>query len=173
MTRIYENRGYRTRQNISLAIIAAVVAYGLFEIWYATTDPEPAGLALLLGMGQDNYIFGGLFIAGGAYAYYTLLKEASDLVATLDLDETTGETVTTLWRPLKPITLTAPRGAITNWRLYVKIGNRNLRTPVIYADHPGHPRPIEFDLRRADLTALRQLAPEAVSEFEAMGAPRV
>lgn len=166
MTRIYENKGYRSRQLISLGIIVAVVIYGLWELWYASTDPEPAGIALLLGLGQDGYIFGAVFIAGGAYAYYTLLRDAADTVDTFDIDEATGATLTTIWRPIKSIRLSAPLSAITNWRPYVKITGRNIRTPYLYADHPGHPRPIVFDLRRADLDSLRKVAPEAVAEYE-------
>jgi hypothetical protein len=62
--------------------------------------------------------------------------------------------------------LSAPLSSITNWRPYVKITGRNIRTPYLYADHPGHPRPIVFDLRRADLDSLRKVAPEAIAEYE-------
>lgn len=167
MTRIYENKGYRTRQLISLGIIVAVVVYGLWELWYASTNPAPNGIAMLLGLGQDGYAFGALFIAGGAWAYYTLLRDAADLVDTFDLDEATGETLTVIWRPLRAIRLAAPLSAITDWRLYVKVGARNARTAYIYASHPGHPRPIMFELRRADLEGLRKVAPEAVADYEA------
>lgn len=174
MTRIYEHRGFWNRQFISLGIIVAVMIYGAWEVWFATTGPAPTGgFGMLFGFGaHDGYIFGILFILGGVYAFWTLLRDSADIVASLDRNEATGETVTTLWRPLGPLKLAAGPDGLTNWRMYVKVGGRNLRIAYIYADHADYPRPLVFDVRRADLTGLRTIAPEAVAEYEAAVAPR-
>ena len=84
----------------------------------------------------------------------------------LDRDEATGALVATLWQPTGPLRLAA--GELSNWRSIVKIAGRKTRTFFIYADHAAHPRPLRFDLRQGtDLTGLRQIAPEAVAEYEA------
>lgn len=174
MTRIYENRGYLRRQIISLVIVVLVMIYGAWEIYAAFfgTDDYHSPFGEMLGLGDDRLAFGVLFLGGGLYGGWQMLNDAHNTVASFDLDEATGATVTTLWRPFGPLKLSADLAAIRNWRLYVKLGKRNTRTFFIYADHPGHPQPLEFDLTRSDVTGLRKIAAEAVAEFDEATAPR-
>jgi hypothetical protein len=168
MTRVFDNRGYWWRQTISLVVVVVVIIYGCWEIYWATfsTAEYHSPMGQLLGIGDDRYLFGVLFFGGGLYAGWQLIEDSRDSVATFDLDVKTGATVATLWRPTGTVKLTADLAAIGNWRLYVKLGKRNSRTFYIYADHPGHPRPLQFDLRRNDAEGLRKVAPEAVAEYE-------
>lgn len=156
MTRIYENPGFLKRNVISLVILIAVAIYGLWELWSAfnTTGDSSMG-----------YIFGFGFIGGAVYGAYQLINDSADLVASMDLDEATGNSVVSLWRPFRSERLERPLSDIRNWRLYVKVGQRQMRNFFIYADHPGYPRTLQFDLRRVDIEGLRKVAPEAVEEF--------
>lgn len=174
MTRIYENKHHWLRHTGSLAAVILVSIYGAWELWWATmgTGDYNSPMGEMFGIGDDRYLFGIVFLLGGIYAGWQLIRDSADVVSTFDLDEPSGETLVTLWRPFWTEKLAAPLSAIANWRLYVKIGNRNIRTFYIYADHPGYRRPLIFDLRRANLDGLRRVAPEAVNEFdEAVGRP--
>jgi hypothetical protein len=168
VTRVYENRGFWWRQTLSLAAVILVAIYGGWELWSATysTAEYNSPVGQLFGIGDDRYLFGFIFLGGGLYAIWQLINDSSDTVATLDVDEATGASVVTLWRPFYSKTLAANVSAIRDWRFHVKIGNRNIRTYLIYADHPEYPRPLQFDLRRADVEGLRKFAGEAVAEFE-------
>lgn len=169
MIRIYENKGHWWRHTLSLAAVILVSIYGAWELYWATfgTGEYHSPMGELFGIGDDRYLFGLIFLFGGIYAGWQLIRDSSDVVATFDLDEASGETLTTLWRPGWTEKLIAPLSAIGNWRLYVKVGNRNVRTFYIYADHPNYRRPLNFDLRRTSLDGLRRVAPEAVADFEA------
>ena len=169
MTRVYENKGHWWRQTLSLVAVVLVSIYGVWELFWATfgTGDYHSPMGEMFGIGDDRYLFGVAFFFGGIYAGWTLIRDSADAVSTFDVDEASGMTLTTLWRPGWTEKLVAPMEAIDNWRLYVKVGNRNVRTFYIYADHPNYRRPLNFDLRRADLSGLRRVAPEAVADFEA------
>jgi hypothetical protein len=169
LTRLYENKGHWWRQTLSLVAVILVSFYGVWELWWATfgTGDYHSPMGEMFGIGDDRYLFGIAFLFGGIYACWTLIRDSADVVSTFDLDEPTGMTLATLWRPGWTEKLVAPLSAIDNWRLYVKVGNRNVRTFYIYADHPNYRRPLNFDLRRANLEGLRRVAPEAVADFEA------
>lgn len=158
MTRIYENQGFWMRNVVSLGILIVVAIYGVWELWAAANGPQD---------GITGYLFGIGFVGGAAYGLYQLINDNADLVAAFDLDEATGRSVVSLWRPFWTEKLERPVADIRNWRFHVKIGQRQMRTFFIYADHPGYPRPLQFDLRRTNLDELRKVAPEAVAEFEA------
>ncbi len=158
MTRIYENHGFWMRNVVSLGILIAVAIYGLWELWAAYNSTEDATMGFLFGAG---------FLGGAAYGAWQLINDNADLVAAMDLDEATGDSVVSLWRPFWTEKLKRPAGDIRNWRFYVKVGARQMRTFYIYADHPSYPRTLQFDLRKANLDGLRKVAPEAVAEFEA------
>lgn len=168
MTRIYENRGFWWRQTLSLMAVILVALYGAWELWSATTSTQEyhSPVGELFGLGDDRYLFGIIFLGGGLYAIWQLINDSTDTVASLDVDEATGKATATLWRPLQKMTLTADLAGISDWRLYVKIGNRNMRTALVYANFPGYPRPLQFDLRRTDVEGLRKIAPEAVADYE-------
>jgi hypothetical protein len=167
MTRIYENRGYWWRQTVSMAVVIVVAIYGVWELWSAAFTPAPqTGMGQLFGIGDDRLLFGIAFVGGGVYALWQLINDAADTVVTLDVDEAADRSVVSLWRPFWTERLKIDVGGIRNWRFYVKVGNRNMRTFLIYADHPGYPRPLQFDLRKADIDGLRKIAPEAVAEYE-------
>lgn len=156
MTRIYENPGFIKRNIISLAILVVVAVYGFWELWSAYNAAEDATMGYVFGLG---------FIGGAAFGAWQLINDNADLVASMDLDESTGETAITLWRPFRSEVLKRPLSDIRDWRLYIKVGQRQMRTFFIYADHPGYPRTLQFDLRRVDVDRLRKVAPEAVEEF--------
>jgi len=158
VTRLYENRNIWPR-SIGLGIFLVVVlAWGIWELWAAAHGPSTNA--------TSGAMFGVLFLAGGVYALYQLATDWRDLVATLDRDEATGALVATLWQPSGPLRLAA--GELRNWRSFVKVAGRKTRTFFIHADHAAYPRPLRFDLRQGtDLTGLRQIAPEAVAEYEA------
>lgn len=173
MTRIYENRGYWWRQTISFAIVILVTIYGAWELWQANSAPEGyvSPLGEMFGIGDDRWLFGIAFLFGGIYGGWQLIRDSTDTVASVETDDA-GNSVVTLWRPFGPLKLRAALSALTDWRVYVKLGNRNTRAIYIYADHAGYPRPLQFDLRRGDPGGLRTLAPAAVAEYEAAIAPR-
>jgi hypothetical protein len=172
VTRVFDNRGFWWRQTLSLIAVILIGMYGAWELWSATfsTGEYASPMGELLGIGDDRYAFGILFLGGGIYAAWQLIEDSRDTVATFDVDEK-GASIATLWRPLRGLTLTADAGAVRNWRFYVKVGKRNMRSFFIYADHPSYPRPLQFDLRRNDPAGLRKVAPEAVAEYEAAMKP--
>lgn len=172
MTRIFENRGFWWRQTLSLVVVVLVALYGAWELWSATfsTAEYHSPMGELFGIGDDRYMFGIVFLGGGIIAAWQLIGDSRDTVSTFDADEA-GTSVVKLWRPLWTETLTADLAAIRDWRFYVKVGKRNMKSFYIYADHPNYPRPLQFDLRRNDAAGLRRVAPEAVAEYEAATKP--
>lgn len=168
MTRIYENRGYRWRQTISFAIVVVVTIYGGWELWQANNAPEDyvSPLGQMIGVGDDRWVFGVAFLFGGIYGGWQLIRDSSDIVASVEADDA-GNSIVKLWRPYGPKAVSGGPSALTNWRVYVKLGSRNQRTIYIYADHSGYPRPLRFDLRRDDPGELRRLAPpDVIAEYE-------
>ena len=174
MTPVYVNKGFWWRQTLSLVAVILIGIYGLWELWSATyaTGDYYSPFGSILGIGDDRYLFGFAFTGGGIYGAWQLINDSADTVSTFEVDETTGNSVIKLWRPFWTEKLTMELSRIRDWRFHVKVAKRNLRTFFIYADHPGYPRPLQFDLRNAAYEGLRKIAPEAVAEYEAATKPR-
>ena len=155
MTTVYEIRGYMIRHTISLGVLAVVSLWGLWEIWAASNETSGYGL-----------LFGVAFIGGAAYGLWQVMTETRDQVARLETDDS-GRTIATLWRPTGALKLEAENG-LTGWRLYVKLGPRSIKRPFLFAEHPGHPNPLQIELRPdIEITdGLRAVAPKAIAEFE-------
>ena len=157
MTRIYGNRGFATRMNVSCVVVAFAFVFGAWEIWMAYRAGPDAG--------GTGYLFALFFIGGALYASKQLKDMGSDSVVALDADMATREATIALWRPFRTIRLTGPLDRITDWQFQTRAGKA--RTPVLTAHHPDYPRPLEFELRPGAITdELRKLAPEAVAVFE-------
>jgi hypothetical protein len=158
MTRIYENRGFTTRMNVSCVVVAFAFVFGFWEVWMAYRAGPDAG--------GTGYLFALFFIGGALYATKQLRDMGSDSVAALDADMATREAIVTLWRPVRTRRLTGPLDRLTDWQFQVKAGKA--RTPLLTAHHPAYPKPLEFELRRGVPVsdALRTLAPDAVAAFE-------
>jgi hypothetical protein len=163
MTRIYDNAGFATRANISLAVLVLVIAYGLWELYAAYGGNDPTG-----------GLFGVLFVGGGGYGIYTIFTDNRDLVGALDVDESAGGARLTLWQPFRKVTVEETLTAIAGWRLWTKVGSRSARAYYLLAAAPSHPRPLRFELRRGQTISdgLRRLAPEAIEDFERETRPR-
>jgi hypothetical protein len=159
MQRIYEQRWFLLRSNVSMVILVAVVVYGVFELWRAFTAEvnDPTGMT-----------FGFLFVAGGIYAYTSVWTDWRDVAAAIDVDEGGRRLEATLWRPFRPLILDRPASDFTNWRHWVKVGKRSARLHFLMVDVAGYPRPlaIEMPLGKPVSEGLRKLAPEAVEDFE-------
>jgi hypothetical protein len=156
MTRIYENRGFATRMNVSCVVVAFAFAFGAWEIWMAYRAGPDAG---------SGYLFALFFIGGALYASKQLSDAGSDSIVALDADMTTREATVSLWRPFRTKQLTGPLDRITDWQFQVKAGKA--RTPLLTAHHPDYPKPLEFELRPGAITDdLRRLAPDAIAAFE-------
>jgi len=158
MTRIYENRGFAKRNNISVVVLVAVFIYGLFELYRAFG-----------GEGQDSTaaMFGVLFIAGAIYGAYTIWNDGRDQVGIIDADFDKGMAYITLWRPFRNVVVEAPIDALTGWRHWVKVGKRNMRTHMVYVSAPGYPNKLSIELTKGEMPeGFRRLAPTLVEEFE-------
>ncbi len=157
MTTVFEIRGLMIRQTVSLVVLVVVFLWGIGEIVRAS------------GGGGDSwaYLFGIAFIGGAIYGLRQLLTDSRDQIARLEVADD-GRTIATLWRPTGTLKLEA-RNGLTGWRYYVKIGPRSIKRPYLFAEHPDHPNPLQFELRQDTVIhdGLRELAPEAVAEFEA------
>jgi hypothetical protein len=157
MNRIYENRGFATRMNISCAVIAIAVVFGCFEMIGALRG----------GSGSNtNLLFGFFFIAGAIYATKQLSDTAMDSVVAFDADKATGQSELTLWRPLSKKVISGPLDRFTDFQFQMRAGR--MRTPILTAHHPDYPRPLEFELQPGQPISdeLKALAPEAVAAFE-------
>ena len=159
MTRIYGNPGFARRMNGSAVVIAFAVLFGFWEVW-AALNPGPDGPGY-------GFLFAALFIGGGIYGMNQILTDGKDMVTALDVQESTGEAVISVWRPFAPKRIETRLDRLTDWRPYSK-QTRNLRTAMLLADHPGHPRPLQFELGRniAFTDRFRALAPEAIAASE-------
>jgi hypothetical protein len=158
MTRILDNPGVAKRSNISIAILAAVFLYGIWELWHAAT----------VGGSQLDYIFGICFVGGAIYGMRTTLAETRDLVTVFDADTTSGEAALTLWRPLGSKRIETTLDQIAGWRLWVETGTRGQRSYFLLARDPAHDKTLRFELVRGmDIPdELRRIAPEAIEDFE-------
>jgi len=159
MTTIYELRGFMMRQTLSAAAMVIVFFYG----WWELLRPGAEGM---------DFLFGIVFIGGGVWGVRSVLTDSRDAVAKLEIGED-GTSVTTLWRPFRPLVLTTDQ-PLDQWRYYVKIAGRGVKRPFLYLRHPDHPRELQLELR-ADVTitdGLRELAGGELAEFDALVAPR-
>jgi hypothetical protein len=159
MTRIYENRSLARRMNISSAVTAFAVLFGFWELFAAVrAGPEGAGY---------GFLFAALFIGGGIYGFNQIFSEASDMVTALDLDEAAGRATISIWRPFAPKRIEGTLDSLTEWRPYSKMA-RNVRTPMLLADHPGHLRPLQFEIGPGVMMSerFRAFDPEALATFE-------
>jgi hypothetical protein len=158
MTRILDNRGMATRSNVSLAILTAVLIYGVWEIWHAATvSNDPTA-----------YLFGIAFIGGSIYGLNTTLKETRDLVIALDADPATRAAVLTLWRPFHMKRIETSLDKLTGWRLWVEVTARGLKTFHLLAREPSYDGTLRFTLQRGMEIpeVLREVAREAIEDFE-------
>ena len=157
MTRIYENRGFATRMNISCLVVVVAVLFGCWELFSALRPGAESSM---------NLLFAVLFFGGAGYAIKQLRDTAFDTVVALDADLGAHHSILTLWRPFSSKTIAGPLERFTDWQFQTRSGR--VRTPILTAHHPHHPRPLEFELR-TDVTInddLRTLAPEAIAAFE-------
>jgi hypothetical protein len=157
MTRIYENRGFATRMNISCVVVVVAVLFGCWELFSALRPGAESSM---------NLLFVVLFFGGAGYAIKQLRDTAFDTVVALDADPGARQSVLTLWRPFSSKIIAGPLERFTDWQFQTRSGR--VRTPILTAHHPDHPRPLEFELRPdAPISEeLRSLAPEAVASFE-------
>jgi hypothetical protein len=159
MTRIYTNPGYWWRNTVSLVVLVLIAIYGVWELWRASGVAGEEGL--------PGYLFGVAFVGGAAYGLWQTINDARDRVMTFDIEEASGRSLAAFWRPFWTEKLAAEPGEIHDWRLHVAIGSRNAKTFFVYADHRRYPRPLQFELRQnVDVTELRKIAPEAVTEYD-------
>jgi hypothetical protein len=161
MIRIYENRGFFIRQNGSVAVLLVVIVYGVFELWRAFTSA---------GGDATGTMFGVLFIGGGIWGFYTLWTDGRDVIAALDADFAARQAVFTLWGPFTRKRLVESLDDVLEWRFWVKPGARGQRSFFLHAVTRSYPRPMQIELKRGEPVpdGLRQIAPAAVAEFEAM-----
>lgn len=157
MTRIYENRGFATRMNVSCVVIAVAVLFGCWEFFGAYRAPSDSSM---------NLLFGFFFIAGAFYAAKQMSDTAFDSVTSLDADMATKESNITLWRPFSKKTITGSLNRLTDWQFQTRSGR--VKTPILTAHHPDYSKPLEFELHpgRPLNEELKKLAPEAVAAFE-------
>jgi hypothetical protein len=144
----------------SLVVVAAFL-FGLWELYGVFRAPQDSGYGSL---------FAALFIGGGIYAMWQILRDYSDTVVSLDVGD--GKALISVWRPFVPLRIDAPLDRLGNWRFEVRsVGNA--RVPTALADHRDYPRALRFELGSgiAISDQFRALAPEAVASFEKSAAP--
>lgn len=159
MTRIFENRALPRTSNISVVVLIPVILFGFWDLWTA------------FGTGGEDFtsaMFGVLFVGGGIIGGYTIWNEGRDQAQWFDIDFDTGKGAVAVWRPFRPRVFETDLDAITNWRHWVKVGKRNLRTHFLVAAVPGYERPVYFELPAGNdiPDGFRRLAPEAVDDYE-------
>jgi hypothetical protein len=158
MIRLFDDRGLVLRNWFSIAILVAAVIWGVIEIVRSEMGAAD----------QTGLLFGLGFFAAAAYGLYRMLGDGRDTITRFEADFESGQSAATLWRPWGLRRLEAPLTRVTGWRMYVAVRRRNQPTFLLLVDHPGNPRPLQIDLapNRKALDGLRQLAPEAIAEFE-------
>ncbi len=165
MTRLYANRGFWVRNALLILFLIVVFIYGCWELWRASHVAS--------GEAGTGVMFGVVFAGGSLFALRQLRDDHRDLVASLDRNDATGELVAAVWKPLGAEKIVAPPSAFTDWRVHVKLLARGRQKAFfLHVDYAGRPRPLRFDLKPGtDTAGLRQLAPEAIAEFEAQTRP--
>ncbi len=158
MTRIYENRGYALRANISLVVMVVVIVYGFFELY-----------RIVAGGTTDQFapLFAVLFIGGGIYGGYTVWTEGRDQVVSLDADFESRRAVVAIWRPFRNLVFDTGFDQLSGWRHWVKVAKRNMRTHYVVVRVPGYPQPAYMELTKGVMPeGFRRLAPGVVEDFE-------
>lgn len=160
MTRIYGNPRLARRMNGSFVVVIGAVLFGFWELWSAANAGAEAG--------STGYLFAAFFIGGGIYGARQILTGYTDMVISLDVDRATGDATLAVWRPFVAKRIVGPLDRLSGWRPYAKQVQRNLRTSMLLADHPGHPRPLEFELGSGIVfnEDFRALARDADAAFE-------
>jgi hypothetical protein len=158
MKQILGVRGMVWRSNLSLAILAAVFAYGLWELWLAAAvTGSPTG-----------YLFAAIFIGGAGYGLRAALAETRDLVIAFAADMDSGKAAVTLRRPfhMKRIDTTLDR--LTGWRYWIQTTARGRRVHFLLAREPSYDGNLRFalDPEMTIPAELRRIAPEAIADFE-------
>jgi hypothetical protein len=155
MTEIYRNSGIWKRSVGYVVVIVAAMLWGVFELWQGS---HAAGTDA-----QSGALFGVLFIGGGIYAVWQMMTDWRDVITSLERGAD-GVVVAKVWSLTGPI---AVEGPFHNWRYHVTIAGRRTEVPWIFADTEDWERPLRIDLRqKADLTGLREIAPDAVADYE-------
>lgn len=158
MKRILSIRGMVWRSNLSLAILTAVFAYGLWELWLAATvTGSPTG-----------YLFAVVFIGGAAYGVRSALLETRDLVMSFEADTDSGKAAITLWRPFRMKRIDTTLDRITGWRHWIQTASRGRRVHFLLAKEPSYGGILRFALEpgMAIPEELRRIAPDAIADFE-------
>lgn len=157
MAALYDDRGAMWRNWLSTAVLIGALIWGVVEIVRAQMGASDS----------TGFLFGIGFLVAAAYGAYKMLSDARDTIVRLEADRDGGQSVVTLWRPWGPRRLEAPLGALRNWRMYVAIRKRNQPTYLLRVDHPfAGTLHIELRPEFKAVDGLRQLAPEAIEEFE-------
>jgi hypothetical protein len=158
MKRILSNTGTARRANLSLAILAAVFAYGLWELWVAATVT-----ASLTG-----YLFAALFIGGSLYGIRVTLAEARDLAVSFDADVETGEAKIALWRPFHMKHIDTALDRMSDWQHWVQTASRGRSDHFLLAREETYDGVLRFALEPGMTIPdeLRRIAPEAVADFK-------
>ena len=156
MKRIYQNTGFARRMNVSAVVVVVAFLMGAWELVMALRAEDPG----------SGFLFAALFIGGGIYAGRQILSDHANNVVALDADMTSGQASISIWRPFSAKKITAPLDRLTDWQFQTKGGR--VKTPILTAHHPDHPRPLEFELRAGSPLSeeIRALAPDAVAAFE-------
>jgi hypothetical protein len=158
MKRILGVRGMVWRSNLSLAILTAVFAYGLWELWVAATvTRSPTG-----------YLFGLIFVGGAVYGLRSALAETRDLVVAFDVDMDSGKAAVTLWRPFRMKRIDTTLDRLTGWRRWIQTASRGRRTYFLLAREVTYDGVLRFTLEPGMTVPdeLRRIAPEAIADFE-------
>lgn len=158
MERIHDDSAAARRANISSVILIAAFFFGTWELWRATTITGAA----------DGYFFGISFLLASVFALRLTLTEIRDRVIALDVDKELGQAVIVLWRPFSATRLETTLDQITGWRHWVQTKSLNRRNYFLFARLPSYPNQLRFELRPDVPIAeeLRQIAPEAIADFE-------
>jgi hypothetical protein len=157
--RVYTSPGIIGRPTLSIVIVTAAAIYGVFELVRAWRGNFES---------QMDLLFGVFFVGGGIYGFNKTWNDNRDTVLTLDVDDATGRTALSLWRPFKPLLIETTLDRFRNWRHFVKVSPRGERAHLITAECADYPRPIRFEIQRGKPfpEGLRKVAPEAVREYE-------
>lgn len=164
MTALYVYRRFWVRHTGLLAFLGLVFVYGCFELWRASRAPS--------GDTSNGIMFGVIFVGGSLYAIRQTLQDHRDLVVSLLRNDSDGTLTASAFDRLRAVEITGPASAFTDWRLYRKPIGRRGAAYFIHVDCALWPRPLRFDLKPGtDVAGLREVAPEAVAEVEAIHAP--
>jgi len=96
-----------------------------------------------------------------------LRTDYADTVVALDADAQ-GNARLEVWRPFASKRIEGALDRLRGWRYEEKAPRSQTPIPMLLADHPDHPRPLEFELRPGSPLSeeLRTLAPDAVAAAE-------